>query len=49
MSLLIPEVVQSTPLPPNTAALGTGEKNGGYWKTPVKGVIYNQEQTYSGL
>ena len=36
--------------PPNTAALGTGEKRR-YWKTAVKGVIilYNQEKTYSGL
>ena len=34
--------------PPNTATLGTGKKRR-YWKTVIKGVIYNQEKTYSGL
>ena len=33
--------------PPNTAALGTGKKRQ-FWKTAVKGVIYNQEKTYLG-
>ena len=27
--------------PPNTTALGTGEKKRRYWKTAVKTVIYN--------
>ena len=36
--------IQSTP--PNTPALGNGEKRR-YWK--ILGVIYNQERTYLGL
>ena len=34
---------------PNTADLGTDEKAAVYWKTAVKGVIYNQEKTYLRL
>ena len=35
----------SRPSPPNTAALGTGEKTAVYiGKTAVKGVKYNQEK-----
>ena len=38
--------IQSSPQIPSFSGLA---KNRRYWKTAVKGVIYNQEKTYSGL
>ena len=38
--------IQSSPQIPSLSGLA---KNRRYWKTAVKGVIYNQEKTYSGL
>ena len=40
--------MQSTPPPPIPPLSGQATKRR-YWKTAVKGVIYNQEKTYSGL